>query len=77
MTQGIPITIDLEPLMKSLGLTLIKDARGLDSKWFFDNYNSQISKDIVSFQDPTKSADLADYSIFGRDITYYEDPSPL
>jgi hypothetical protein len=78
VTQLLPITTALQPFFDSIGLKNLQDVRGKDTKWFFNTYNNAISNKIVTFQSPTKSSCLADYSIFAKSISFFEDnPSSL
>jgi len=69
----IAVTADNESIVSGLGIPKIDDVRGKDEAWFFDNYGSQVNKNIFCFQKETKDNFLADYSVFGKMMTFYND----
>jgi hypothetical protein len=71
ITQSIAITQDNESLISSLGIPKTADVRGKGNEWFFDNYGSQVNKNAYCFQQEAKDQCLADYSVFGKMITFY------
>jgi hypothetical protein len=71
ITKSIAVTADNVYILSSLGIPMLSDVRGKDEPWFFDNYGSQVNKNIFCFQKEGNDKFLADYSVFGKMITFY------
>jgi hypothetical protein len=71
ITRSIAITPDNESIISALGIPKYADVRGKDNAWFFNNYGDQVNKNAYCFQQETKDLFLADYSVFGKMITFY------
>ncbi len=72
LTESVAVTEDNIDLFKSLGIPQTADVRDKDEAWFFENYGSEINKDILIYQIEDKYDFLSDYSVFGNMITFYE-----
>ena len=70
--KAVAVTPEDEHVLKSLNLPEIKDVRGLDEKWFFNNYGDKITKKIFCYQKESKFAFLGDYAVFGKMITFFK-----
>jgi hypothetical protein len=73
ITNCVASTITYAPMFASLGIPKYADVRGKDEVWFHSNYGSQVKKNILCFQNETKSSFLADYSVFGNMMTMFFD----
>jgi hypothetical protein len=71
LNEAIAVTANNESVLTGLGIPLLADVRGKDEAWFFDNYGSQVNKNIFCFQKENLSFFLADYAAFGKMITFY------
>jgi hypothetical protein len=71
ITQSVAVTSDNAYILSGLGIPMYADVRGKDENWFFDNYGSQVNKNIFCFQKENMDKFLADYSVFGKMITFY------
>ncbi|MCL5028191.1 MAG: T9SS type A sorting domain-containing protein [Bacteroidetes bacterium] len=71
ITNSVAITQDNIALFESLGIHMLADVRGKDDAWFFNNYGALVNKNIFCFQKESLFKYLADYSVFGKMITFY------
>ncbi len=71
--KAVAVTEENVPLMKSLGKTMLLDARGKDETWALSStYSSDFSKDITSFQSEDKCLFLSDYSVFANAFHFFD-----
>jgi hypothetical protein len=71
ITNSVAVTADNAGILYNLGIPMLADVRGKDESWFFDNYGSKVNKNIFCFQKDSLDEYLADYSVFGKMITFY------
>ena len=69
--NAVAVTNDNKAFFESIGIPMLIDVRDKDEEWFFDNYASQINKDIFCFQKETNLQFLADYAAYGNMISFY------
>ena len=70
--NAIAVTPSESALMTSLGIPLLQDVTSLDESWLFENYESQLSKEIVVYQKEEKDLFLGDYSVFSNAFHFYD-----
>lgn len=72
ITNSIALTSENTFIATALKIPLLLDVRGdKDEFWFFQQYGSLINKNAFCFQKESSFKSLADYSVFGKMITFY------
>ncbi|QQE11633.1 hypothetical protein JD969_19455 [Planctomycetota bacterium] len=73
--RGILVDETTEQIAIDAGLKLIKDVRGKDAEWVFQNYNDQLNKNLIFNQDKNKTYFLRDFAIMNNSFMFYEPPN--
>ena len=73
ITGAIPVPEELEQIAISAGLGLFLDVRDKNYEWVLDNYDDQLSKDVIIYQKEQKGHFLGDYGIFSNAFYFYDD----
>lgn len=70
--RGILVDLTLEDRAKTMGLTMLADARGKDTRWLLDNHRDKFNRKTIAFQNP-RVAQLRDYTIAHDVLVVYGD----
>jgi len=73
--NAVAIPADIEATAKAAGLTMLLDVRGKDESWMYDNYGTQFSKAIASYQNCSddRALYLGDYSTFAGAMQFWSE----
>lgn len=86
--HAVMVDVKIEDKIREKGLVCLKDVRGLDDQWLYDNYkdkfgqgedllNSQIILEQRALENDERYYTLRDYAIFCNMATVYQSVSPL
>ncbi len=68
----VAISASDESIMAALGIPMHLNASGKDQDWAFQTFFKNYSRNVISYQNPTKLNYLSDYSVFSNALSIYE-----